>query len=159
MAKYNVKPPEARFFAKVDKTGDCWLWTASTDPAGYGCFGLDGKLRKAHRVAYEWAVGTIPAGLYLDHICHVPACVNPAHLRLATNAENQQNLQGAHCNNPSGVRGVGWHRATGKWRARARLAGVDYFLGLFTDIADAEAVVTEWRRINMPYSLMDQGAI
>ena len=155
MAKYNVQPPEARFWVKVDKAGDCWLWTAGK-VRGYGSFTLDGKMRKAHRVAYEWANGPISAGLDLDHLCHVPACVNPDHLRLATNAQNQQNRQGEQSNSASGVRGVYWH--LGKWQARAMLDGKQHNLGCFTDIADAEAVVTEWRRTHMPFSLMDQVA-
>ena len=30
--------PEARFWAKVDTSGDCWLWRASCDEDGYGLF-------------------------------------------------------------------------------------------------------------------------
>ena len=147
-----------RFWQKVDKTGDCWVWTASKTQDGYGVFGVDGKVRLVHRVSYEWVNGPIPAGLDLDHTCHVPACVNPAHLRPATRAQNGQNRQGAQRNSKSGVRGVSWHRATGKWCAQAMLDRKLHYLGLFTDLSDAEAVVVEWRRIHMPYSIMDMVA-
>ena len=31
--------PEERFWAKVDKSGDCWLWTGAVDKGtGYGRF-------------------------------------------------------------------------------------------------------------------------
>ena len=156
MAKYNVKPPEARFWPKVDKTGDCWLWTAGKTKDGYGLFQVGGRQRLAHRVSYEFSVGPIPAGLDLDHTCYVHACVNPDHLRLATNAQNGQNRHGAQRDSTSGVRGVYWHRAAGKWYARAKLDGKNHHLGLFATIAEAEAVVVEWRRIHMPFSLMDQ---
>ena len=151
--------PEDRFWSKVDKTEGCWLWTAAKTVDGYGRFRLDGSPRLAHRVAYSWANGPIPKGLQLDHVCYVPACVNPDHLRLATNAENNQNRQGASSNSTSGVRGVFWNRAAGKWVAEVVLDGKHHSLGRFIDIADAEAVVTEWRRIHMPYSIMDQRTV
>lgn len=85
-----------RFWSKVDRrdSDECWLWTACiTKPSkygsgGYGLFymGKDAKprLATAHRVAYEWLVGPIPAGLQLDHLCRVRHCVNPAHLEPVT---------------------------------------------------------------------------
>ena len=153
-----VKTVEARFWAKVDKTGECWLWTAGKTKDGYGRFKVDGGMRYAHRVAYSWASGPIPDGFQLDHICHVPACVDPDHLRLATNAQNGQNRQCARRNSTSGIRGVYWAKDHGKWRAQARLNGKQHYLGYFATLAEAEAVVTEWRQIHMPYSIMDQGA-
>lgn len=79
-----------RFWAKVDKSGDCWLWTGSLNirRGGYGQVSLHGRVRKAHQVAYEVNVGPIPDGTELDHLCRVPACVNPAHLEPVTHREN-----------------------------------------------------------------------
>lgn len=88
---------ESRFWAKVDKSGECWLWTASTDSHGYGQY----RNRGAHRVAFEWEVGEVPQGMELDHLCHTldeeclgrrcihRRCVNPAHLEPVTPTENQ----------------------------------------------------------------------
>jgi len=76
-----------RFWNKVDKTGSCWIWTASRNE-GYGMF-WDGKLnQRAHRMAYQWMNGLIPEGLTIDHMCRVRSCVNPSHLRVLTNVEN-----------------------------------------------------------------------
>lgn len=77
-----------RFWSKVDKAGECWVWTAATDSNGYGRFSLNGKTALAHRVAWALTRGPIPAGKELDHLCRVPGCVNPNHLEPVTHKEN-----------------------------------------------------------------------
>lgn len=66
----------------------CWLWTACINTSGYAGLWWDGKKREAHRVVYELAVGPVPAGLQLDHLCRVRSCVNPEHLEPVTPKEN-----------------------------------------------------------------------
>lgn len=78
----------ARFIEKVDRSGECWIWTAAKKPNGYGQFHAGRTMVRAHRWAYEHLVGPIPADMTLDHLCRVRACVNPAHLEPVTNAEN-----------------------------------------------------------------------
>jgi uncharacterized protein YciI len=81
------------FWANVHKTDCCWLWTRARFPGtGYGAAWIDGKLLKAHRVAYEDAVGPIPAGLDVMHHCDVRHCVRPDHLEPATAAQNAQDM-------------------------------------------------------------------
>lgn len=77
-----------RFWLKVAKTDDCWLWVGAKSSEGYGSFRLNDKAIGAHRVAYELLVGPIPHGLTIDHLCKVRHCVNPAHLEPVTMAEN-----------------------------------------------------------------------
>lgn len=88
----NRIPWRELFWAKVDKTGDCWLWTAGRNRQGYGEFATrqtdNPKTRVAHRIAYELVVGPIPEGLVLDHLCRNPPCVNPAHVEPVTVGEN-----------------------------------------------------------------------
>ncbi len=76
-----------RFWSKVEKTPTCWLWHGARSK-GYGQFSVNGKLIRAHRLAYEDTVGPIPAGLTLDHLCRVHACVNPTHLEPVDNRTN-----------------------------------------------------------------------
>lgn len=85
------RTPEQRFWAFVEKTETCWLWTGGTNE-GYGVLWLNGKNVKAHRFAYELLVGPIPDGLVLDHVvargCQWRHCVNPAHLEPVTERVN-----------------------------------------------------------------------
>jgi hypothetical protein len=77
-----------RFWAKVDKTESCWVWTASKDTKGYGKLTLRQRTYRAHRVAYEYLVGPISDGLQLDHLCRNRRCVRPDHLEPVTSREN-----------------------------------------------------------------------
>lgn len=140
------KTVEERFWSKVDKTGDCWLWTAYCDSTGYGQFWCDGGMVPAHRFSYALVNGEIPEGLYVDHRCHQRNCVRPDHLRLVTHAQNQQNRRGANSNNATGVRGVYWSKRDRKYQARVMLNGKRYHAGYYDTLEEAKAAVIAKRR-------------
>src|ERR1044071_1666804 len=91
-------PDEDRFWSKVARPGEHWLWLAATQNKGYGFVYWHGKMRLAHRVAWEIAIGPIPDDLSLDHLkdlCGNTACVKvladeygPAHLEPVTHRVN-----------------------------------------------------------------------
>jgi hypothetical protein len=80
--------PEARFWRFVRKDESCWIWTGALHTQGYGRFKYLGALWFAHRFSYLLANGPIPESALVLHSCDVPACVNPAHLRIGTDLDN-----------------------------------------------------------------------
>lgn len=87
-----VSPPRIalslRFWSKVDKSGECWTWTAALRGSnGYGQFWDDGPVF-AHRFSWVMAVGPIPSGMLVLHKCDNPRCVRPEHLFLGTHLDN-----------------------------------------------------------------------
>jgi len=126
-----------RFFAKVDKTGDCWQWTAKKTQNGYGQFWLEGGHQVAHRVSFGWSVGAVPPGMQLDHVCHDRSCVRPSHLRVVNHKQNQENQSGAYKNSRTGLRGVRRGRRGKGWRAEVTHHGTVHNWGPFATPEEA----------------------
>lgn len=151
-------PPtlDQRFWAKVDKSGSCWLWTGAKTLDGYGVISSRGKQTVSHRVAYEMQVGPIPRGQHIDHMCHVTSCVRAEHLRLATPKQNNENLSGAYSSSKSGVRGVCWNKQSRKWQGDVSHNGKTHYVGLFGDIREAEVAVIAKRNELFTHNDLDR---
>lgn len=79
--KYTAEQCESRFWERVDKTGDCWLWLGFVNVAtGYGQMKVQGRTAYPHRYGYEIQNGPIPEGLQVDHLCRTRICVRGTHL-------------------------------------------------------------------------------
>ncbi len=69
---------EILFWEKVDKKGpdECWLWIGGVDRDGYGRQRFNGRPVGAHRISYELANGSLPAGMSVLHctegFCRIP---------------------------------------------------------------------------------------
>lgn len=58
----------------------------------YGRLWAGDRLEYMHRLAHEVWVGPIPAGLDVLHRCDRPRCIEPAHLKCGTAAENSADM-------------------------------------------------------------------
>ena len=110
--------PDDVFESRIKKTETCWIWTGTTNDYGYGVFLLPGEIPvRAHRYAYEFFTGEkIPLGKIIMHSCDNPPCVNPAHLRVGTKAENNADTSIKHRH----------HYGLDHWNGRLTVADVAY---------------------------------
>lgn len=73
----------------IEKNG-CWMFSGKPGSDGYGKLKIAGKTIRAHRAYYEAYVGQIPKGMWVLHHCDTPMCVNPEHLYVGTQLDNER---------------------------------------------------------------------
>ena len=108
---------------------------------GYRTGNIDRAKFRAHRVAWAIHYGQWPSR-QIDHKNGVRADNRIENLRVVTPQENMRNSK-MRCDNASGVSGVSWVKARGKWLARIKIDGRPKHLGLFDSIEDAAAARAE----------------
>lgn len=93
VGKYQIISTERtdkNFWSHVEEYGDCLIWVGYRNKQGYGRFRHLGNSVQAHRYAYASTQGVIPFGMHVDHHCYNTSCVNPGHLELVTQFENNE---------------------------------------------------------------------
>jgi hypothetical protein len=128
-------------------------WVAHRHGKKWSARGGNGKFRGRllHRVLMD-----APDGVQVDHQDRNPLNNRRYNLRKATPVQNQGNRVKAHPGSSSLFKGVSWHRATGKWRAKIQ----QRWLGVFPSEEEAaraydlEAVKLfgEFATLNFPNS-------
>lgn len=118
------------------------------DAKGYRRISVDYKVYLAHRLAWFYQTGNWPFG-ELDHINRQRDDNRITNLREADRTINTQNTN-LRKDNQTGYRGVGWHKASNKWRARIQVNGKMLELGYFTDI-DAAVAAYKAASLMHPY--------
>lgn len=81
------------FWRRVDRSGECWIWTGRTTATGYGHFDIDGRVLRAHRFSFALSTGSpIPVGMSVCHRCDNRRCVRPGHLFLGSHVDNMRDM-------------------------------------------------------------------
>lgn len=138
-------PVDERFWSKVHKSEACWNWTDAPNNDGYGRLKIEGLHVLAHRLSWQLAGKDLPEGAILDHACRNRMCVNPDHLRVVTQYENMQNLNGAQSRNQTGVLGVTWVPRKRRYRVNVTKHHVPHFGGYFADLNEAAEAAKQLR--------------
>lgn len=107
------------------------------DGCGYRSGHLFRVSAKAHRVVWAMMTGQWP-NEKIDHINGIRSDNRWVNLRQVSNSMNLRNAKMRN-DNASGHNGIGWHKASGKWRARITLVNQQVHLGTFSKIEDAIA--------------------
>lgn len=66
-----------RFWDKVEKTGECWTWTAC--PNSLPRFHYEGRSAMPGKLAWVDENGPVPGGMCVQRLCRNQRCVRPDH--------------------------------------------------------------------------------
>jgi HNH endonuclease len=117
--------------------------------AGYVEISVCGARFYGHRLAWLMHHGVHPSG-HIDHINGNKADNRIANLRDGPRCINMQNLKRARADSKSGLLGVSWSKAAGKWTARIKIGGKYVHLGLFLDERAAYEAYIDAKRAHQP---------
>lgn len=78
--------------SKLDPNTSCWIWTGAKNKrsGNRGKIKINKKWTSASRGSWLAFKGEIPKDMYVLHTCDNPECVNPNHLYIGNNSDNQK---------------------------------------------------------------------
>lgn len=138
------------FFRKVAsaqsvRVGDV---AGSLKKDGYIFISVDGRIYRAHRLAWLYIHGEWPKN-ELDHIDCVRSNNRISNLRDVDRITNSTNARVGRINGTSGLLGVSWDRVNKKWVAQITSGGKNKKIGRFEKKEDAySAYLSEKRRLH-----------
>jgi len=137
-----------------EKTGEFW-WTNNAakkvagkianakDKHGYICLKVNGKMYKAHRLAWYFVYGSFPEK-NIDHINGNKSDNRICNLRMASLTLNMQNIRKAKSNSSTGLLGISKNGSG--WRAEIRIDGKKRNLGTYKNKETAHSIYVEAKR-------------
>lgn len=106
---------------------------------GYRQIQIDGRLYMAHRLAWAYVHGDLPADVEIDHKNGQRDDNRLTNFRVATSAQNKQNLPKGNCRNKLGVHGVHFDEDRHKFRAGIKIGRKSLNLGSYDSLEAARA--------------------
>lgn len=131
-------PESGKFHWRESRGRVCAGQVAGALCRGYVVIRVDGILYRAHRLAWLYYHGKMPAN-EIDHINRDKSDNRICNLRAATSAENKQNLS-LKQSNKSGVAGVCFDTTRNKWAVNIRFDGRRMHVGRYDNFSEAVAV-------------------
>jgi hypothetical protein len=139
---------DLKSWLRYDPATGLWTWlvamsrrckiggiAGSLGDQGYWVIRLNGRLYKAHRLAWFYMKGEWPSD-DIDHENTIRLDGRWSNLRKANKAQTCQNRSN-RSDNTAGIKGVSWHRRIGRWQAQIQIAGKKKFLGYYEIKAEA----------------------
>jgi hypothetical protein len=111
---------------------------------GYIRVGLAEGKHQAHRLVWMYMTGEWPTHC-IDHKNLDRSDNRWDNMRPATKAQNMYNTP-VPSHNTSGIKGVGWSKSKGKWRATISINNKAKHIGYFSDSAAAETALQAYRQ-------------
>ena len=131
-------PETGEFRWRVARRSPAGSLAGTTNRSRHCQIKVDGRLLRAHRLAWYVTYGVDPGELEVDHINGDPADNRLCNLRLATHAENSRNRR-KHVCRADGLKGAYWHKGTGRWIAQVTKDGTHHWLGSYDTPEEAHA--------------------
>ena len=128
------------FTWKIKRRGSRGIGSVAGSPhgSGYVSISYQRKPYLAHRLAVAFATGEWPDG-QVDHANGVRADNRISNLRVTDSITLHRANSSGNARNQTGFKGVGVHKATGRYQARIGFEGKSLFLGLFDTPQEAAA--------------------